>query len=198
MEEKTNQEEVEQDKGHFIMPVNEVLHISSLGYMMIGYIQSGTVHLGDEVILNNGLKSFVTGINMSDDQGQFATEWATKDEGAGIILGSIGKNALTQFDNLVVEGIDTERNHCEISVSEQSPLKGKGVIVKGKILSGTINVGDPIILSFNIYGQIFRTATADAIEVDGENVQSASQGAMVTINFQGITMRTKCDKIIKR
>lgn len=135
---------------------------------------------------------------MADDQGQFAADWATKGEGVGLILGSIAKNALTEFNGLVVEGIDTERNHCEISVTEQSPLKGNGVIVKGKILSGTINVCDPIIISLDINGNIFRSATVDAIEVDGANVQSASQGQIVTLNFNGLTMRTKCDKVIKR
>ena len=190
--------EIQQDQGHFSMPVSEVFHISTLGYCLVGGIKSGTVHLGDEVILNNGLKSFVTGIQMTDDQGQYAVEWATKDEGVGLILGSIAKNAITEFDNLTVEGIDTERNHCEISVTEQSPVKGNGVIVKGKILSGSINVGDPIIISWDINGGIFRTATVDAIEVDGSNVQSATQGQIVTLNFKGLTMRTKCDKVIKR
>jgi translation elongation factor EF-Tu-like GTPase len=186
--------EIQQDQGHFSMPVNDIFHISGRGYVFCGCIASGTVHIGDEVTLSNGIKSFVNGIEM----GQELFDWATKGENPGLLLGSIAKNAISDFDNLTVEGIDTERNHCEISVIEQSPVKGNGINVKGKILSGSINVGDPIIISKDINGNIFRTITVDAIEIDGQNVQSAKQGDMVTLNFKGLTMRTKCDKVINR
>ena len=185
--------EIQQDQGHFRMPVNDIFHISGRGYVFCGEIESGTVHFGDEVILSNGIKSFVNGIEM----GRKLFDWATKGENPGLLLGSISTK--TQFDttNLTVEGIDTERNHCEISVTEQSALKGNGIIVKGKILAGTINVGDPIIYAEPSDG-IFQTATVDAIENDGTSVVSAAQGQIVTLNFKGLTMRAKFDKVIKR
>jgi len=178
---------------HFKMPVNDIFTISGRGYVFVGCIESGTVHLGDEVILNNGIKSFVTAIDYDKELNESVSEG----QGVGLLLGSISKNALTEFDNLVIESIDTERNHCEISVTEQSPVKGNGIVVKGKILSGCINVGDPIIYAEPNDG-IFQTSIVDAIEIDGESVATATQGQIVALNFKGLTMKAKFDKVIKR
>jgi translation elongation factor EF-1alpha len=185
------------ENQHFKMPVNEVFHISGRGYMFLGCIESGTVDLSDEVVLNNGLKSFVNGIETDKQVIEKFFNITTEGEIVGLLLGSIAPKSLTDFDNLVIESIDTERNHCEISVTEQSPLKGKGIIVKGKILSGTLNVGDPIIYAQPSDG-ILQTATVDAIETDGNSVATASQGQIVALNFKGLTMRAKFDKVIKR
>jgi len=185
------------ENQHFKMPVNEVFHISGRGYMFLGCIESGTVDLGDEVVLNNGLKSFVNGIETDKQVIEKFFNITTEDEIVGLLLGSIAPKSLTDFDNLVIESIDTERNHCEISVIEQSPLKGKGIIVKGKILSGSLNVGDPIIYAEPNDG-IFQTSIVDAIEIDGESVATATQGQIVALNFKGLTMKAKFDKVIKR
>ena len=178
---------------HFKMPVDDIFYVAGRGHIFVGCIESGSIHIGDEVTLNNGLKSFVNGIEKFE---QFS-ESATEGEGVGLLLGSITKNDLTDFDNLVVEGIDNERNRCEISVSGQSPLKGKGIVVKGTITSGTLNVGDPIIYAKPADG-IFQTAIVNAIEVGGNSVDTASKGQEVMLNFRGLTMRSKFDAVIKR
>ena len=189
-----NENNMTENKEHFYMPITDVFYISGHGYVLVGLIESGEVHHGDEVILNNGIKSFVNAI----ESGSNLIESASAGQSVGLLVGSISKKHLTNFDNLVVEGIDTERNHCEISVTEQSPLKGNGIIVKGKVISGTINVGDPIIISLDINGNIFNTSIVDGIEVDGKKVGTATEGQSVTLNFKGLTMRTKCDEVIKR
>lgn len=180
------------ENQHFKMPVNDIFQISGRGYVFSGIIESGTVNLGDEVILSNGIKSIVSAIEI--DRKLYAG--ASEGENVGLLLGNFAKDAFTDA-NLVIESIDTERNHCEISVTEQSPLKGKGIIVKGKILSGSINVGDPIIYAQPSDG-ILQTATVDAIETDGNSVATASQGQIVALNFKSLTMRAKFDKVIKR
>ena len=185
------------ENQHFKMPVNEVFHISGRGYMFLGCIESGTVDLGDEVVLNNGLKSFVNSIETDKQVIENIFNITTEGEIVGLLLGSIAPKSLTDFDNLVIESIDTERNHCEISVTEQSPVKGNGIVVKGKILSGSINVGDPIIYAKSNDG-IFQTSIVDAIEIDGESVATATQGQIVALNFKGLTMKAKFDKVIKR
>ncbi len=185
------------ENQHFKMPVNEVFHISGRGYMFLGCIESGTVDLGDEVVLNTGLKSFVNGIETDKKVIENIFNITTEGEIVGLLLGSIAPKSLTDFDNLVIESIDTERNHCEISVTEQSPVKGNGIVVKGKILSGSINVGDPIIYAEPNDG-IFQTSIVDAIEIDGESVATATQGQIVALNFKGLTMKAKFDKVIKR
>ncbi|MBO7567759.1 MAG: hypothetical protein J6T60_11785 [Bacteroidales bacterium] len=185
--------EEKMETKHFEMPVDEVFSIAGRGYVFVGCIKSGVIHLGDEVILNKGVKSFVNAI----DKGQELYNSATEGESVGLLLGSITKNDLTDFDNLVVEGIDNERNHCEIAVAGQSPLKGKGIIVKGTISYGAINVGDPVIYAEPTDG-IFQTAIVNAIEVGGNSVDTASQGQEVTLNFRGLTMRSKFANVIKR
>lgn len=180
------------ENQHFKMPVNDIFQISGRGYVFSGIIESGTVNLGDEVILSNGIKSIVSAIEI--DRKLYAG--ASEGENVGLLLGNFAKDAFTDA-NLVIESIDTERNHCEISVTEQSPLKGKGIVVKGKILSGSINVGDPIIYAQPSDG-ILQTATVDAIETEDNSVATASQGQIVALNFKSLTMRAKFDKVIKR
>ena len=174
------------------MPVNDIFQISGRGYVFSGIIESGTVNLGDEVILSNGIKSIVSAIEI--DRKLYAG--ASEGENVGLLLGNFAKDAFTDA-NLVIESIDTEQNHCEISVTEQSAIKGRGIVVKGKILSGTLNVGDPIIYAEPSDG-ILQTATVDAIETDGNSVATASQGQIVALNFKSLTMRAKFDKVIKR
>lgn len=178
---------------HFKMPVNDIFRISGRGYVFAGKIESGTVQLGDEVILSNGVKSIVGAIEIDGK----IYDCATEGENVGLLLGNFAKDAFTDDANLVIESIDTERNHSEISVLEQSPLKGKGIIIKGKILSGTINVGDPIIFSESSDG-ILQTAIVDALESNGNPTNSASQGQEVILNFKSLTMKSKFDKVIKR
>lgn len=180
------------ENQHFKMPVNDIFQISGRGYVFSGIIESGTVNLGDEVILSNGIKSIVSAIEI--DRKLYAG--ASEGENVGLLLGNFAKDAFTDA-NLVIESIDTEQNHCEISVLEQSPLKGKGIIIKGKILSGTINVGDPIIFSDSSDG-ILQTAIVDALESNGNPTNSASQGQEVILNFKSLTMKSKFDKVIKR
>ncbi len=180
------------ENQHFKMPVNDIFQISGRGYVFSGIIESGTVNLGDEVILSNGIKSIVSAIEI--DRKLYAG--ASEGENVGLLLGNFAKDAFTDA-NLVIESIDTEQNHCEISVTEQSAIKGRGIVVKGKILSGTLNVGDPIIYAQPSDG-ILQTATVDAIETDGNSVATASQGQIVALNFKSLTMRAKFDKVIKR
>ena len=180
------------ENQYFKMPVNYIFQISGRGYVFSGIIESGTVNLGDEVILSNGIKSIVSAIEI--DRKLYAG--ASEGENVGLLLGNFAKDAFTDA-NLVIESIDTEQNHCEISVTEQSAIKGRGIVVKGKSLSGTLNVGDPIIYAEPSDG-ILQTATVDAIETDGNSVATASQGQIVALNFKSLTMRAKFDKVIKR
>ena len=181
------------ENQHFKMPVNNIFKISGRGYVFAGKIESGTVKLGDEVILSNGIKSIVSAIEI-DRQ---LYESASEGENVGLLLGNFAKDALSGDTNLVIESIDTEQNHCEISVLEQSPLKGKGIIIKGKILSGVINVGDPIIFSEPSDG-ILQTAIVDALETNGNPTNTASQGQEVILNFRSLTMKAQFNKVIKR
>lgn len=198
----TPEPEIEQDKGHFVMPVAQpedenIFYISGKGVLLIGCIESGTVHVGDTVILSNGKKSFVENIQMAGDNGKTeSVNWATKGEGCGLNLGSITKNDLPEVKGLVVEGIDNPNNDFEMTVSGKESVKGKGVVIIGKVDSGTISVGDPVIISKYENGGIMKSASVTTIEINGYPSETASAGQTASIGFKSLTARNNVDKTI--
>ncbi len=176
-------EEIQQDKGHFVMPVSEILHIGGRGYVLNGTIESGTIHVGDTVILNNGKKSLIAAIDINKE----LVNWATKGETITLFVGSLKKGDLDDApEKLTVETIDNPAPDFVMNVTEQKSVKGKGVVVTGKIQSGEIHIGDPVIVIADDHG-LFKSACVDEIETNGDTV---------SLSFKGLTARNQVDNII--
>ncbi len=179
--EYTPEPEIEQDMGHFSMPVENYYQLSGLGFVVGGTIKSGTVHEGDEIVLTNGTKAIVAYVTINRKN----VAWATKDEDAELCLGYITESDLV--NGTVVEGIDAETQDFEMPITEKSAVKGKGVVLKGTITKGSIKTGDAILLTDEKY----RFSThADEIDIDGNMIDSATEGQSVGIHIHSMTMRS--------
>ena len=198
----TPQDQIVPDEGHFVMPVNEpeddnIYTIQGKGYILIGHIESGTVHVGDIVRLNNGMKSFVEFIQIAGDNEELiSVKWATKGEGCGLTLGSLNKGDLNDVQQIVVEADENPNTDFQMSVQGKQYIKGKGVVIMGKVEQGTIAIGDPVIVAKIIDGSIMKSSRVTAIEINGNNAESATVGQVISLIFKGLTARNNVDETI--
>lgn len=187
-----DKDEIKQDQGHFVMPVTDVLYVSGRGYVLAGVIESGTVHIGDTVVLNNGKKSLIAAIDINRE----LVDWATKGESINLFVGSLKKSDLDNVsEQLIVEVVENPNTDFEMAVSEHQSVKGRGVVVKGEIKSGSISIGEPVIVCADDQG-LFKSSCVDAIEIDGKPVETVKAGQTASLSFKGLTARNKVDETI--
>lgn len=177
------EEEVpEQDQGPFSMVVEDIYYISGRGVSLVGVIDSGTIYVGDEVVMSNGRRAIVSSIELAYS----LVEWATKGEEIGLTIGLIDKKNLTK--GMTVKRVNPASNTpFEMKVKELFQKNVSGVGVKGKIAIGTVKVGDPVKFS-NGKDSSFSTEI-DEICIKGVPVDSAHEDDNVSLYFNSVNYK---------
>ena len=78
-----------QTSGSFELVVEDVFSITGRGTVVTGKVSSGTINVGDEVLIfNNGIRTKVTGIEMFRKQ----CDNATVGDNVGILLNDVSRD----------------------------------------------------------------------------------------------------------
>lgn len=82
--------------GSFLFTVEDVFTITGRGTVVTGRVQSGTISVGDKVLINGALETEVTGIEMF----RKILDTASQGDNCGILLRGISRDQISQGDTL--------------------------------------------------------------------------------------------------
>ena len=170
------------NQDHFSMVVDNIFFVNGMGAMLNGKIELGTIHSGDEVVLDNGTRAFVDRIQLENR----IVEESTKDEYVGLHIGFVDKNKLSKVVK-VEDSANHDNSSFEMRVVEVHNDANQGVVLKGDVIKGSVKVGDPVRF---IDGETFKFSSAvSSINMQGGTVDSAEEGQSVVLYFNDVTKK---------
>lgn len=178
----TEKGEPDHNQGHFSMVVDNIFFLSNMGTMLTGEIALGTIHAGDEVILDNGTRAYVDRIELINH----IVNKATKGDYIGLHIGFVDKSRLSK--GMTVEDYAHHDNTpFEMHVAEIHSETKQGVELKGDIIKGGIKVGDPV--KFFDGESLKFSSAVSSINMQGRTVDSAEEGQSVVLYFNAVAKK---------
>ena len=172
----------------FHMVVEDVFNIVSSGPAVVGRVDSGEIHVGDTIIIDGNKTAKVSRIEMSNRTANVAKAG----ENCGLHLEGITRNEVGKGSHLTIQsrGIPDTHNQ-EIPVNQSGAafhmviedaftVIGKGTVVTGRVDSGEVHVGQPVMINGSRQTKVLR------IDKFRKTLDVAKAGDVCGIYLEGI------------
>lgn len=173
------------------MVVEDMFSISGRGIAVTGVIASGTIKVGDEMVIvtPEGIERLVkiSGIEHS----RKLIDVANEGDNVGVLLKGVTKKAEVPIGSLLCarlgkpkQEVSTVNKNIMLIVSDIFDFKGRGVIVTGKVLSDCIQIGDK--MQFVQGNGVIRNVVVSGIEKNMQFCNEAKYGEDIGVILKGL------------
>ena len=105
--------------------------------------------------------------------------------GNATIIGEENNDTPILKDEVISENVNVEGNIIMV-IDDVFSLTGRGIAVTGKIVNGTLQVGDEVVIQSSVVSKNINT-TVEAIEMFRKQVTVASAGELVGVMLSDIS-----------